>query len=212
MDYHKQADDFLKRYGLEFRAVLVGDDCPMFCEDKNKETCGKVNSYKGTAHMRCQLENNHEGPHRDGNITWGQNFPEDVTTFPRKTHIHGKHYRCTISGANRGHVSFDFWNSYADEEQNFVNGKGMRFVSKYKEHWDMIDKYKGKGLSQVRAYDLLACITKSDPGDFEEFCRDFGYDTDSRKALTVYEAVCKEWRKVQRFFRPEEIEALQEIS
>jgi len=61
------------------------------------------------------------------------------------------------------------------------------------------------------AYDLLACLTKYDVGTFENFCGDFGYDTDSRSAERTYKAVCKEWEKVSKFFTAEEIEQLQEI-
>lgn len=49
-------------------------------------------------------------------------------------------------------------------------------------------------------YDILACLTKSDPGSFEDFCSDFGYDSDSRKAYHIYEAVCKEWQGVKEVF------------
>jgi hypothetical protein len=68
-----------------------------------------------------------------------------------------------------------------------------------------------KGI-EPRAYDLLACITKNDPGSFENFCGDFGYDSDSRKAEKTYKAVMKEWKSVEAFFSTEEIEALQEIN
>lgn len=50
------------------------------------------------------------------------------------------------------------------------------------------------------AYDILACLTKGDPGTFEDFCWGYGYDTDSRKAERIYKAVCKEWRNVERVF------------
>lgn len=61
------------------------------------------------------------------------------------------------------------------------------------------------------AYDLLSCITKNDPGEFEDFCAECGYDTDSRKAYSMWESVCEEWAKVSDFFTPEEMEQLQEI-
>jgi hypothetical protein len=196
-DYQKQATDFLTKYGLEFRAVLVGNDCPQFCEDKQAD--------------------------RD---------MDKVDVFPRKTHIHGKHYRCTISGKERGHVSFDFWNSYADEEENAFNfgsmsgwneqtqtsnTDGILTVCRENRYWD---KYRGKrplAYSVIRpkgkrktvsAYDLLACIQKSDVGTFEDFASEFGYDSDSRKAESIYHAVVKEWRKVENFFTQTEIEAI----
>lgn len=60
-------------------------------------------------------------------------------------------------------------------------------------------------------YDILACLTKSDPGSFEDFCRDFGYDSDSRNAYATYEAVCKEWEGVKDVFSGIH-EQLQEIN
>jgi hypothetical protein len=177
-DYAKQADDFLKASNLTFRAVLVGSDCPPFCEDAAAD--------------------------RD---------MDKVDIFPRKSHIHGKHYRCTISGEGRGHVSFDFWNSYHDEERNFLirTHEPMPW-SLYERHGlkgDMLIKGKRK---EVSAYDLLAAITKNDPGSFENFCGEFGYDTDSRKAEETYHAVVKEWAKVRKFFTDAELEQLREIA
>lgn len=200
-EYTERAEQFLKSHGLEFRSVLIGLDCPPFCKDAETET-----------------------------------DLDKLDVFPRKTHIHGKHYRCTISGPGRGHVSFDFWNSYADSEENAfnfggelrwnepsqsANYEGILTVSRENKYWD---KYRGKrniGYSVVHprgkrktvaAYDLLACIQKSEVSTFENFCADFGYDSDSRKAEQTYHAVAKEWKKVQQFFTKEEIAQLQKIS
>lgn len=40
-------------------------------------------------------------------------------------------------------------------------------------------------------YDVLACLTKNEVGTFENFCSEFGYDTDSRTAKKTYKAVLK---------------------
>jgi hypothetical protein len=61
-------------------------------------------------------------------------------------------------------------------------------------------------------YDVLACLTKYDPGDFEDFCNEFGYDTGSRSAKKTYKAVVKEWMKVCSIWNDEEIEKLAEIN
>lgn len=92
-------------------------------------------------------------------------------------------YRCTISGKSRGRVSFVFWQSIRGTEQGEIPS----------------------------AYDLLSCIQKYDVGAFEDFCSEFGYDTDSRKAEQTYQAVLKEWKKVSRFFTEMELEELQAI-
>lgn len=63
----------------------------------------------------------------------------------------------------------------------------------------------------ITRYNVLSCLTKYDPETFEYFCGEFGYDTDSRKALKVYEAVCVEWDEVCKLFTDTQIEALREI-
>lgn len=49
-------------------------------------------------------------------------------------------------------------------------------------------------------YELLACLQKYYVGSFENFCDEFGYDTDSRKVEKIYKAVCKEYKGVLRLF------------
>ena len=181
-EYEQQAEKFLQDSGLEFRAVLVGSDCPQFCEEAAAE--------------------------KD---------MDKVDVFPRKTHIHGKHYRCTISSKGRGHVSFDFWNSYANEEQNFFwyeadSSLNSWITSRENVYWDKYRKGGRKPRLTVTAYGLLACLTKCDPGSFDNFCADYGYDEDSRKAESVYRAVQKEWEKVSRFFSTDELAMIQGIS
>lgn len=68
-----------------------------------------------------------------------------------------------------------------------------------------------KRISPTR-YDVLACITKYDPGTFADFCSEFGYDQDSRSAKKTYKAVRKEWEKVSSFFTESELEQIREIN
>ena len=49
-------------------------------------------------------------------------------------------------------------------------------------------------------YEVLACLQKYDVGTFWEFCNEFGYDIDSRRAECVYREVCREYKAVQRLF------------
>lgn len=65
--------------------------------------------------------------------------------------------------------------------------------------------------SEPSAYDVLACITKNDPGTFENFCGEYGYDIDSRKAEKIYKAVCKEYKSIDRLFN-DVMDQLQEIN
>ena len=61
-------------------------------------------------------------------------------------------------------------------------------------------------------YDILSCLQKYDVGSFDDFCSEFGYDEDSRKAEKTYNAVCKEYDNVCKIWSEEEIELLQEIN
>lgn len=49
-------------------------------------------------------------------------------------------------------------------------------------------------------YDVLAALTKYDPYTFENFCAEYGYDEDSRRAYSTYQAVKKEYEAVERLF------------
>lgn len=100
---------------------------------------------------------------------------------------HGDQYRVTLkrTGDARKSVSFDFWNSLNDSQQ-------------------------GKTPS---AYDVLACISSDyyTPDTFEDFCSNYGYDEDSRKAEQSFKAADKFARKLRAFFTEAEATALSEI-
>jgi hypothetical protein len=74
-----------------------------------------------------------------------------------------------------------------------------------------INNSTGDGRKKPTAYDVITCLTKSDPGHFQDFCSEYGYDEDSRKTERVYHEVVEEYRKVRSFFTPEEIEQMQDI-
>lgn len=61
------------------------------------------------------------------------------------------------------------------------------------------------------AYDVLTCLTKNEPGTFEDFCSDYGYDTDSRKAEKTYFAVQQEYISLKKIFSQTELDEMQEI-
>ena len=183
-EYEKQGLDFLAKHSITFSSALIGNDCPPFCEDARN---GK-----------------------DMDL---------VDKFPRRSHIHGKHYRITFSADKRKPFTFDFWNCYADEEYNHVVanftkwdiGPGTSvhsFLHKYKAELSVV---KGRKKRVPTPYDVLTCLTKNDPGTFDDFCSEYGFDNDSIRARTTWEAVVEEWRKVKAFFTDEELTEAQEI-
>ena len=59
-------------------------------------------------------------------------------------------------------------------------------------------------------YDILTCLTKHNPETFEDFCNEYGYNTDSINAQKTYKAVKREFNGVNRLFN-DILEQLQEI-
>lgn len=91
-------------------------------------------------------------------------------------------YNVTIT-TPRGFYSFDFWDSIYNKEHK----------------------------KQPNVYDVLACLTKYDPGTFSDFCSDFGYDEDSRTAERIYFAVQEEYDNLCRIFTAGQMEELSNI-
>ena len=56
------------------------------------------------------------------------------------------------------------------------------------------------GDSRPKMYDVLSCLQKYDCGTFENFCDEYGFDTDSRKAERIYKGCVKEYNAVVRLF------------
>jgi len=97
---------------------------------------------------------------------------------------HGHRYRVTLSKPKR--LTFDFWSSIADAQ---------------------------KGIKTVRPYDVLACVNGDayTPETFEDFCAEYGYDSDSIKALQTFRRCSAFAKRLRAFFTAEELKQLQEI-
>lgn len=141
-------------------------------------------------------------------------------------------YKISISRHGRVKMSFDFGQAIAKKggwvyPDVYDNGKGQPTASKVCAYHGLFKfpsreaagRYGGSifGAKEIKrvaptAYDVLACITKYHPGTLEDFCSEFGYDTDSKKAEKTYYAVLKEYADVSSIFSHQELEELAEIS
>lgn len=165
--------------------------------------------------------------------------------FPRKNkHIHGKHYLATfrrpVTSTEQSTKAFtvDFWNSYHDEEFNWLidQSKSMSYgISVHMERllkshrlelrpggWgfkshkysteDGKVEWKPPRPKLPTSYHVISCLEKDEPDtDFERWAREFGYDPDSRRAEATWKAVLEQWNRVREFFTPDELEVLREI-
>lgn len=147
---------------------------------------------------------------------------------------HGKHfesdtqerdiYNVTITRGTRS-FSFKYGNSIINSGLVYLGNnpvpKGATIINHNGKHC-IAAHYAKTLISQQSAtvmtkrvapteYDILTCLQKYDVGTFENFCDEFGYDTDSRKAEKTYQAVCEEYKNVCTIWSDTEIEQLQEI-
>ena len=135
-------------------------------------------------------------------------------------------YRITLTRGRRSYT-FQFGQSIVNSGFYYTKGRKVnqidrsQLTNKHLVAWIKLRDYNflNNGTRDTihypiapTAYDVLACLTKNDPGTFEDFCSEFGYDEDSRKAEKIYNAVLDEWKNVCALFTDEEIEQLQEIN
>lgn len=129
-------------------------------------------------------------------------------------------YAVTIA-TPRGSYTFDFWDSMHNTEITQMTieqyaRKRFRMLWDDMTHKEQAQARAELAIKQKEArptcYDVLACLTKYDPGTFEDFCGEYGYDEDSRTAERIYVAVQNEYANLKRIFTPEQLEELQEIN
>lgn len=107
-------------------------------------------------------------------------------------------------------------NRYSVYIQNTDTDEAMRVI-----FWDSV--YSTEHNITPTCYDILACLTKYDPGEYEDFCCEFGYETEienqfgrftrNETAYKIWRACCDEWKKIKRVFgEGETLEELREIN
>lgn len=132
-------------------------------------------------------------------------------------------YQITLKRGERVY-KFTFGNSITASGEYTFYGKSGKTKIHLKRNKDgkKIMTYEGttlnKGNSQINpdfkeptAYDVLSCLQKYEVGTFEDFCGDFGYDLDSRKAEKIYNAVIEEYKNLKILYSDYEIQQLGEI-
>lgn len=128
-------------------------------------------------------------------------------------------YNVTLTSP-KGSMTFDFWDSLHNTEISRMTldeytakryrckADALRYSERVTASRELKQK---KEEARPTVYDVLACMTKYDPGTFEDFCNEFGYDEDSRTAERIYFAVQKEYSQLSRLFSADQMEELAEI-
>lgn len=106
----------------------------------------------------------------------------------------------------------------SEYKKHFADDKDKRTVFKItlkkdsKQYTFDFGQSIAEGNNEPTLYGVLCCLQKYEVGTFEEFCEDYGYNEDSRKAEKIYKAVVKEYKAMQRLFNDDELEILRLIN
>lgn len=190
-EYDQQAIDFLKATGAKISKVYTGHR-PYWDDEKE---------FRATYMITITREGKPAMA-----FPFGQSMADSWKFFACSIHASfHKPYNSTTT--KKGFASlFDLFKD-AIESGDDKGVKGFGYFRSYKGTSYQIKK-QDKAPSD---YDILAAITKYDPCTFEDFCNEYGYDTDSRKAETTYQAVRKEFTDLSKIFTGEELEQMAEI-
>jgi hypothetical protein len=187
-EYETAATDFLSRNGLKFRATLSDSKTPAWAKDG--EECGH--------HYRVTLSRPKAKTHRLG-FNDGPDQGYQLTRIVGKTCLGAE---ITRNGSARyakrqdlekmehwkdvPRLVFDFWSSIADAQS---------------------------GVLTVSAYSVLACISGDayPPETFADFCAEYGYESDSIKALQMFRRCDRFAKRLRAFFTESELQDLSEI-
>lgn len=92
-----------------------------------------------------------------------------------------------------------------------ISFKESRLLFDFFTHKEIENRNGDKFPERPTNYDILACIgmDATVPETFEEFCADFGYDEDSRKAEKTYKQCAAHTKKLRAYFSPEELQMIQ---
>ena len=160
-----------------------------------------------------------------------ESIPQKKPLWCKEEEKHGIQYGVTLKN-ERYSYTFDFWGSIADREmleiaeeqekrgansqsplffklKDFLKNKGIKVYTLALGGYRFTEKTKEA--IKPKAYDVLACLDTLSIDTFEDFCSDFGYDTDSIIAERTYRAVQEQDRELRKLFTPRQLEKLQKI-
>ncbi len=102
-----------------------------------------------------------------------------------------------------------------DKNHNMHNMNQYKVTLKYNGKKMIVDYYIGLGLTEenINAKAVIYSLTCDDVSNmcFDEFCREYGYDNDSRKDLKTYKLCQKNTDKLYNMFSDSELSELREL-
>lgn len=183
-DYQKEAKDFCAKYNVKIISVYAGHR-KYWPDDKTAR-----------AYFGITIKRERKAPYT---FDFGQSL---VNSYQALRGNFGEGYNARKWGQMP--KGFDY------EQHNIPVFSGEETESRFMVGDVLVQYFVKQAIVPPTEYDILAGITKNDPGTFDDFCSGFGYDTDSKEAGQTYFAVQKEWANINRLFS-DCMDELQEI-
>ena len=137
-------------------------------------------------------------------------------------------FKFTISKGNRKYTS-SFYSSLEDLQAQAWKVTAFRLSSYARNTSQAAQEYIANNRGQHKswdkafcpsvlpsAYDILACLVKSDPGTIDDFVSEFGYTPSKNLTISqiikTYEAVKAEYQALISIFSDDEMQKLQEVA
>ncbi len=111
---------------------------------------------------------------------------------------------CDWADSNPNMVGDDNWSRSASHWKCTIIGPNRRKLTTYFSQGSAISK-------EPTAADVLSCLASDASGatgTFEDWCADYGYDVDSRKAEKTYKIIQRQASKLESLLGPELYEEL----
>lgn len=121
----------------------------------------------------------------------------------------------------RGSMDFTFWGSILEAELRKMSMDDYCKIYMRSHYQDLSYAEKSKANRayhrklkeyEVDIYEVIAALQKYEVGSFSNFCDEYGYDEDSRRAERIYLACTDEYYKLKKMFTEEEMEMLREVN
>jgi len=132
-------------------------------------------------------------------------------------------YKITITRGSRSYT-IEFGQSLYRSSRFLVKDMGYDYTFAnrpeavqfcYKQHISPNVIVKNENFAAPTAYDFFSCVQKYNPGTFDEFCSEMGYDEEPlssyHRVAKIYEAAKNEWQAIESMYSDDEITLMQEI-